>query len=156
MSSDPFSRPEPGTEPDRPFGGILRVVAQVIGLGMILVGCWYGVGVLSDVVHFLRDPASMEGSILATAKLLGLEQIEVKVPGSDAIPLGRTAGCIGVIVWQLLAGLLSLWLIAAGGRLVHGVINERREFLQAMREFLVTLRHEGVAAAGAEEKKPPG
>lgn len=45
---------------------------------------------------------------------------------------------------------LGAWMcckvIGVGGQLALGVISERREFLQAMKEFLITARQQGTGS----------
>jgi hypothetical protein len=124
------------------LGRTLRIASQAIGLVLILAGAYYALWVLAAGISIARDPGELAPALTAMTKTLNLEEAAVPA-GESKIPIGRAVSSVVVLLWYLLSTLVALKLVGAGGRLALGVIAERREFLAAMKEFLVTLRAEG-------------
>lgn len=129
-----------------PASGLLRLLAQGFGLGLVLVGVYYGLGILGTVLGFLRDPDSLRAPAEAMAVVLGLERATVPVGDAD-LPVGRAAGMIALLLWYALASLIVWKVIQVGGVLAVATFNERREFYGAIREMLLALRREKEEAA---------
>jgi hypothetical protein len=128
--------------PSDPFTRGLRIASQVTGLILVLAGAYYAVSILAAAIGFARNPGALEPALTAMAQTLNLTEATVSV-GEDRVSLGRTVSAGFVLMWYLLSGWLAYLVMSAGGRLVLGVIGERREFLAAMREFLVSMRAQG-------------
>jgi hypothetical protein len=126
----------------QPFATTLRIVSQVIGLGLILAGSWYALSIIATAIKIARQPSESEPALVEMAKTLKLEGATAPM-GEGDIAVDRSASVVALLLWYLLSALISVLLINAGGRLVLGVVSERREFLSAMKEFLVTLRSDG-------------
>jgi len=120
----------------------LRVAGQAIGLALVLIGAYYAWSVIATGLRFAHGSDELEPALEATARQLNLDKATVPA-GEEKIPIGRAAAGILLAVWYLVSGWLAIKLVAVGGQLVLGLLAERREFLAAMKEFLVTLRKEG-------------
>jgi hypothetical protein len=128
--------------PSQTVGWGLRIASQVIGLILILAGAYYALWLVVTAVSYARNPAEMATAVESMAAVLNLQEAAVPV-GETKIHIGRTVGGVLLAMWYLLTGAIALGLVSGGGKLVLGVIGERREFLAAMKEFLVTFRTEG-------------
>lgn len=130
----------------------LRLAAQVVGIVLILVGAWYVVVILMDVLATARDPAALQPTASAMAQTLNLQDAHALV-GEAQVPLGRSVATVVLLVWYVVSGWLAFKLIGAGGQLVLGAMAERRDFLATMRELLVSARSAGASAEAADERK---
>src|SRR5262249_32862831 len=117
---------------------------QVIGLLLILVGSYFALSAIVTALGIIRDPAGMGPTLESMAKALGIEQVEIPA-GEGKIPVGRLGPASLLPGWHAVVAQISVVLIGAGGKLVAGVFLERREFLGAMKEFLITVRSEGIS-----------
>jgi hypothetical protein len=140
--ANPDGVEDDSTAPTQTLGRALRIASQVIGMILIVAGSYYALWVASAALSVAREPGDLTPALTALAKALNLE--EAVVPsGESKVPIGRVVAGVLLLLWYLLSATVAIKLIGAGGRLVLGVIAERREFLAAMKEFLVTLRAEG-------------
>lgn len=112
----------------------------------MLIGVYYGLGIVGTVLGFLRDPDSLRAPAEAMAVVLGLDRAAVPV-GEAVLPVGRSAGMIALLLWYALASLIVWKVIQVGGVLAVATFNERREFYGAIRELLLALRREKEEAA---------
>src|SRR5262245_16766420 len=127
------------------LGRFIRIVAQAVGLGLIVVGVCYGVWILENSVRFALDPARLEARVAAMEKSLDLTGL--KVPAGQAqVPVGRPVASVLLLAWYLVGAWMCCKVIAVGGQLAMGVISERRELLTAMKEFFITARQQVHAA----------
>jgi hypothetical protein len=126
----------------QPSGKVLRMIGQAVGLVLLLLGAFYGWSVLAATISALRDPAGLGPTLAAMATTLEMEGVTLPL-GESKVPIGRTVAGVLLLLWYMLSAWVAMQLVNFGGRLVLGVIAERREFLAAMKEFLVTLRKEG-------------
>lgn len=118
----------------------LRLGAQVVGLVLVLIGCYYTVSVLAGGISIVRHADAWDSSLTAMAKTLNVEGSEVPVAGGGKIPISRVIAGAVLILWNTVIAWVALLLIGAGGRLISGMTTERREFLSTMNEFLATSR----------------
>jgi hypothetical protein len=125
------------------LGRRLRVVSQVLGLFLILVGAYFGIQVFLSVWRLLRSPADLEPALVGIMELLQMQHLAVPV-GEEKVAVGRPVATGVLLLVHIVCAWIALAVLAAGGRLINGLVNERREFLAAMRAFLVTVREEGV------------
>jgi hypothetical protein len=131
-------------------GQVARVVSQVVGLVLVLIGTYYAVQIAVNALHMVSDPAQQEATLANWARILRLEEATATTAG-DNISIGRTVAAILVLLCYVIGGGVTLGIINAGGRLVLGVIGERREFLAAMREFMASVRAEEARMRSREE-----
>jgi hypothetical protein len=123
------------------LGRAFRIITQAVGLGLIIVGVYYGVWILVNSIQFAIDPARLEGRVAAMEKSLDLAGL--KIPAGQAqIPVGRPVANVLLLAWCLVGAWICCRVIAVGGQLAMGAISERREFLTAMKEFLITARQQ--------------
>jgi hypothetical protein len=148
LNSDPAGGDGPA--PSQTLGRALRIASQVIGLVLILAGAYYALWVLATGVSVVRDPGELTSALTALAKAVNLEEAAVPT-GDGKVPIGRVVSGVLLLLWYLLSAWVALMLVRGGGQLVLGVVAERREFLAAMKEFLVTLRAE---ASEGQPRKP--
>jgi hypothetical protein len=132
------------TAPAPAIGRTLRIASQSIGLALVLIGAFYAWSVLAASLRFARGSEDLDTALEGMAQKVNLANATLPV-GEEKVPIGRSAGAILLVLWYLVTGWLALKLVAVGGQLVLGLLAERREFLAAMKEFLVTLRAEGSA-----------
>ncbi|MDX1965207.1 MAG: hypothetical protein SFX18_18830 [Pirellulales bacterium] len=124
------------------INGIMRILVQVIGIALILIGCYLAISVCQTVLQIAFDPAAIEPAVTAMAKTLGVDNAQIKID-QETIRLGGLLGGTALFGWYFLGALLTITLVNAGARLVYGAHSERREMLAAMQEFLATVRQEG-------------
>jgi len=124
-------------------GQFVRLVAQLVGLVMVVVGCYYTVSVLATGVSIVRHADAWDSSLTAMTKTLKVEGAEVPVAGGGKIPISRVVAGAVLILWNTVIAWVALLLIGAGGRLVSGMTSESREFLSTMKGFLATARRAG-------------
>ena len=118
----------------------VRLGGQVFGLILIVVGAYYAVLILGACLSVLRDPGQTSSSVAAMTKTIGLDNAEVS-SGKNQIPIGKASAAVLLLLWYQVAAWISLKLITIGGRMVLGVVSERREFLAAMKEFMISTRN---------------
>jgi hypothetical protein len=121
-----------------------RIITQAVGLGLIVVGVYYGIWILVHSIQFAIDPARLEGRVAAMEKSLDLTGLKIPA-GQDQIPVGRPVANVLLLAWYLVGAWICCKVIAVGGQLAMGAISERREFLTAMKEFLITARQQSGA-----------
>ena len=119
----------------------VRLGAQVFGAILVLIGTWFAVLILRSCIGVLEDPGQTATPVAAMSRVMGLEGVQI-ASGKDQIPIGRVAGEVLLVVWYLLASSIALKFVTIGGRMVMGVIAERREFLAATRELLAWTRNQ--------------
>jgi len=123
------------------LGRVFRITAQAVGLALVIVGVYYGVWILANSIEFAIDPVRLEARVTAMEKSLDLQGLVVPA-GPQQIPVGRPAANLMLLVWYLVGAWMCFRIIAVGGQLAMGAVSERREFLQTMKEFLVTARQQ--------------
>jgi hypothetical protein len=126
----------------KPLGTVFRLTSQAAGLLLIILGAYYALHIVADGIQAARNPADLEPAVEGMVRTLELEKANVPVQ-DEKVPLGRPVAFVALLLWYGLCALVALKLVGAGGRLVLGIVSERREFLAAMKEFLVTMRTEG-------------
>jgi hypothetical protein len=126
------------------LGRAFRIITQAVGLGLIVVGVYYGVWILVNSIQFALDPARLEGRVAAMEKSLDLAGLKIPA-GPNQVPVGRPVANVLLLAWYLVGAWICCKVIAVGGQLAMGVVSERREFLTAMKEFLITARQQSGA-----------
>ena len=121
--------------------GKVRVGGQILGVILVLIGAYFAVLILIACVGVLRDPARTGMSVATMSKTIGLEGVQI-TSGKDQVPIGRAAAGLLLLAWYMVASSISLKLISIGGRMVTGLVAERKEFLAAMKEFLIWTRNQ--------------
>jgi hypothetical protein len=123
-------------EREGPASKGIRVGGQLLGLVLILIGAYYAVLILGACIGVLRDPGQTSASVASMTKTIGLEGAEVP-SGKNQIPIGKACAGVLLLLWYQVAAWISLKLMTIGGRMVT---SDRREFLSAMREFMLLTR----------------
>jgi hypothetical protein len=121
--------------------GGLRITGQILGGILILIGMYFSVLILIACVGVLRDPGQTGTSVAAMSKIIGMEGAQV-TSGKDHVQIGRAVAGVLLLLWYVVASSIALKLIAVGGRMITGVAAERREFLAAMKEFIIFVRNQ--------------
>ncbi len=140
-----------------PTGSYLRAAAQVAGLALMGVGCYFAVVVALVGIAIARDPAGWEGPLEKMAKAAKVDQAEIQPPRGEKIPIGRVTAAAIILLWYTIIAWIALGLIRAGGAIVMGGLAERKEFLAWLNRFLVKQQRRGEAPGrqGAGGANPP-
>lgn len=134
MSMDARSMPEPRMEPEPsyPVLSTMRVLGLVIGLILILIGVYFGILILGDVLGLLRDPVTIESPLKTLAAALDLDGVTLELQGKP-VKLGRMAAVLILFVGYWICSIIAMKTALAGGRLIAGFNTDRREFYAAAR-----------------------
>lgn len=117
----------------------MRLITQIVGLILLAVGAYFGLKIASDVLSIVREPATVEPTIIAFTRVLDLQDAAIQEAGRQ-IPIGRLISTVLLFVGYLVCAIIALRVAVAGGRLIFGMNAERREFYQAIREFSAAAR----------------
>lgn len=134
-----FEDERPGLDISSGAATGMRLITQVVGLVLLAVGAYFGIKIASDVLGIVRDPASVEPTIVAMTRALDLQAAAIQDAGRQ-IPIGRLISMVLLLVGYLVCAIIALRVAMAGGRLIFGTNAERREFYQALREFSAAAR----------------
>jgi len=125
----------------RRLADLFRLGSQVVGVVLLLIGAYYGLQVLVDVLGALRNPANLEPALAGMVQLLGVQDLAIPVQG-EKVPVGKPAGVVVLVVWYLVCAWIALAVMSAGGKLATGPFSERRAFFAAVQEFLAAHREQ--------------
>ncbi len=117
------------------IGILLRALASVLGLVMIVIGLWYTLRFIGQLIHVLEDPASIERSIGRWGDVLGADDLVIEING-NTVHYKKIAGgfAMGLVALALVA--LVLRLITAGAQVVTLTSSDRELIKKILREAL--------------------
>jgi hypothetical protein len=116
MSTIP--RDDPSPPPALGLAGPVRVLCQLVGLGLVLVGTYYAIDVFHAIGAVVKDFKNLEGPAATMAEIIDAKHMNLRINGED-FAAGRSAAAGGVFMWYGLWAWIALAIIAAGGRLLY-------------------------------------
>jgi hypothetical protein len=138
---DNYSNPVPpsDTESAELWNQRVRMICQVLGFLMIVVGGFYLLWVFVDVVRFARDPASMEPALESMCVRIGGDKLSFQVD-KDRVELGRVAAGVVLFLWYILCVVVPLCLVKLGARIIAWTLDQRRQIKAILKEILTEVR----------------
>jgi hypothetical protein len=136
--SDPIVRGErePAWVSDsRPLEGWhegLRLAATLIGLGLMLIGFYFAIGLFGDIYSGLKEPERLTPFIESWEKVIGGKGLDITVAG-QTYPASRVSAILvlGGGCWALVY--VAIGFMSAGARIVSWTATDR----QAIRRIIL-------------------
>lgn len=136
----------------RQLGASLRWAIVGLGVVLISVGAYWAFHICSAMLQAVRDPASLEPAVTSMARLIDAEQL-VLPGGEQRVAVGKMLTLGTLLSWYAVSAWIALAVLWTGAKLVLAVIQERRDFHAAVKEFLISVRHEGLLHGSTPPKR---
>ncbi len=133
------------------FELLLRWATRLLGFALIVIGLYGTINVFWAVGQAVRDPKTLVPAVASMVELMNFEALEFTINGEKLV-LGRSAAVVVLLLWYVVWAWLALAVLGTGARLVFAVLKERREFLAAMKEFILAARLGGMSGGPTKPK----
>jgi len=133
------NEPSHSNEPEFDFGGFMqttaRVMATAFGIVLMIVGAYFIISLIAQLLAALGDAAGAQGQIDAWTSAIGPKVLEVKselvdVDGSRILAIAVLGGLVVATGW------LSIALVMAGAKVVQITTIDREAIQRVLREVL--------------------